>query len=238
MGFRFTSDQILAIVIALVGLVGSVLFSGVLNQEARIGLGLDSPKSPSPQSTSSSSPSLSEFANLPEEIPSQPLIDSPTPVDTLETELGIDYSRLQKILSEKERDWQSNADDETVSVLIKAAGRFERKPLQEAEIINIPCKDLRTINDIWLKNSDGRFGFSVQNKIWRDITGSNNPSWKTRTEFGSKVGWFDGERPVSRKFIFSRDMERPGKLPRLAEGWNISTQFEPIWQQLDRCDIR
>ncbi len=46
----------------------------------------------------------------------------------------------------------------------------------------MPREDLRNINQLWLDNSNGHFGFSVQKQIYLN-------SSKKVGDFGEKVGW-------------------------------------------------
>ncbi len=41
------------------------------------------------------------------------------------------------------------------------------------------CEDLRTIDQLWVKYSNGRFGFSVQKRIWHSIGGNKYADYKT-----------------------------------------------------------
>ncbi|HEY9611918.1 GUN4 domain-containing protein [Allocoleopsis sp.] len=50
--------------------------------------------------------------------------------------------------------------------MLKAAGREKEGWLNVKSIEMFPYADLRTIDSLWVKYSDGRFGFSVQNRIW------------------------------------------------------------------------
>ncbi|WP_425335064.1 GUN4 domain-containing protein [Nostoc punctiforme] len=50
---------------------------------------------------------------------------------------------------------------------------------------NFPCTDLRTIDQLWVKYSNGRFGFSVQKRIWESVG-------KDYEKFGDRVGWRKG----------------------------------------------
>ena len=49
-------------------------------------------------------------------------------------------------------------------------------------INEFPCQDLCNINRLWTKYSRGKFGFSVQNKIWRLYS----ENWES---FIDNVGW-------------------------------------------------
>ncbi|HYX15858.1 MAG TPA: GUN4 domain-containing protein [Nostoc sp.] len=44
--------------------------------------------------------------------------------------------------------------------------------LDYKSIENFPCTDLRTIDRLWVKYSNGHFCFSVQKRIWLECGGS------------------------------------------------------------------
>ncbi|MEM1290183.1 MAG: GUN4 domain-containing protein [Cyanobacteria bacterium P01_H01_bin.162] len=82
-----------------------------------------------------------------------------------ESDKGIDYSNLRDLL--KAGKWKE-ADQETVNMILKAMGRKAEKRLHLTvnEVHHFPCKDLRTIDQLWVHFSHGKFGFSVQKQIW------------------------------------------------------------------------
>jgi hypothetical protein len=88
----------------------------------------------------------------------------------LETERGVDYTRLRDLL--REGKWKE-ADQETANVMLKAAGKNAEKRgyLNLDEIRNFPCKDLLTIDRLWVHFSGGKLGFSVQKQIWLEVGG-------------------------------------------------------------------
>ncbi|MEH1967173.1 GUN4 domain-containing protein [Nostoc sp.] len=101
-----------------------------------------------------------------------------TPND-LSSEKGVDYTRLRDLL--KAGKWKE-ADGETLAVMLKASGREQEGWLDFKSIENFPCTDLRIIDQLWVGYSNGRFGFSVQKRIWESVG-------KDRDEFGDRVGW-------------------------------------------------
>ncbi len=105
----------------------------------------------------------------------------------VDSERGVDYTHLQDLLAAGE--WQK-ADRETEAVMLQVSGREEEGWLTEEDMETFPCQDLRTIDQLWVKYSDGRFGFSIQKYIWQDIENTtkddNVDTWKY---FGDKVGW-------------------------------------------------
>jgi len=97
----------------------------------------------------------------------------------LASEKGVDYTRLRDLL--KAGQWKE-ADEETGKVMLKVAGQEKQGYLVLDDIEQFPCTDLRTIDQLWVKYSDGKFGFSVQKKIWEEV-GQNFE------KFGQQVGW-------------------------------------------------
>ncbi|MEI1377009.1 MULTISPECIES: GUN4 domain-containing protein [unclassified Nostoc] len=101
-----------------------------------------------------------------------------TPND-LSSEKDVDYTRLRDLL--KAGNWKE-ADGETLAVMLKASGREQEGWLDSKSIEKFPCTDLRTIDQLWVKYSNGRFGFSVQKRIWESVG-------KDYGKFGDRVGW-------------------------------------------------
>ncbi len=110
------------------------------------------------------------------------------PVQTLpEFPIGQDYTKLKNYLAAGK--WKE-ADKETARLMLR------RKPEKERwlEIDNIPCEDLRTIDQLWVKYSDGKFGFSVQKRIYQSFGGDGRDYLKSKWKvFGDKVGWRQDE---------------------------------------------
>jgi hypothetical protein len=75
------------------------------------------------------------------------------------------------------------ADEETLKILLQVADREKEGWLGVASIENFPCEDLLAIDQLWLKSSDGRFGFSVQKQIWKSLGGNFNASDKIYEAF-------------------------------------------------------
>ena len=88
--------------------------------------------------------------------------NSPTSVENSNIEQKEKYKKLCDLL--KAEKWEE-ADKETVRVIAKLMPG--QRSYLYIEIDEIPPKDLKIINDFWVKYSDGRFGFSVQQRIWK-----------------------------------------------------------------------
>jgi len=98
--------------------------------------------------------------------------------------VGMDYYELRNLLAAGK--WKE-ADQKTGRVMCKVAGK-EEEWLDTKSIDNFPCEDLRTIDQLWVKYSDGRFGFSVQKRIYQSLGGTGEflEIWEA---FGDRVGW-------------------------------------------------
>ena len=117
--------------------------------------------------------------DLPKKPKPDPPVPPPPPIDKK-------YRVLEAFLETKK--WKE-ADAETVNLILKEAGREKKGYLNLNSINDFPCDVLRTINDLWVKYSDGKFGFSVQNRIWKEVGGDSNPNSQTYEKFCDRVGW-------------------------------------------------
>ncbi|BDI15759.1 hypothetical protein ANSO36C_15610 [Nostoc cf. commune SO-36] len=104
----------------------------------------------------------------------------------LKSAVGMDYSRLRDLLASKK--WKL-ANQETERVMFIIAKREEEGWLRVQDINNFLCTDLRTINQLWVEYSNGRFGFSVQKQIYQGLGGTRTHSFEIWDTFGEAVGW-------------------------------------------------
>ncbi|MEH1966240.1 GUN4 domain-containing protein [Nostoc sp.] len=95
---------------------------------------------------------------------------------------GVDYTQLRDLLQAGQ--WKE-ADQETLAIMLKASGRKQERWLDSKSLSNFPCTDLRTIDQLWVRCSNGRFGFSVQKRIWES-------AGKDYEKFSDRVGWRKG----------------------------------------------
>ncbi|MDJ0659215.1 MAG: GUN4 domain-containing protein [Crocosphaera sp.] len=102
-------------------------------------------------------------------------------------------SRYQTLLNYLSSGRWKDADGETAKVMLQVANRVEEQYLRVEDIDNFPCEDLRIIDQLWVKYSNGRFGFSVQKKIYMDeLGGTRDYNEKIWYEFCDRVGWSVG----------------------------------------------
>ncbi len=117
--------------------------------------------------------------------PTTPSIESQPPLQ-LKSAKGVDYTNLQRLLAAGK--WKE-ADEETSKKMCGVMGRQEEGWLRSEDIDNFPCEDLRTIDQLWVKSSNGHFGFSVQKRIYQSLGGTRNYDEKIWEAFGDRVGW-------------------------------------------------
>jgi len=121
--------------------------------------------------------------------PKSQLVTNTTPIEPdvpLKSERGVDYTNLRDLLAAKK--WQ-DADEETARVMLKVAGREKEGWLDKESIEKFPCDDLRTIDQLWLKYSNGDFGLSVQKRIYQSLGGTSEYDTEVWERFGDRVGW-------------------------------------------------
>lgn len=108
---------------------------------------------------------------------------------SLRSDRGLDYSRLQELL--KRGRWEE-ADSETGYCMSRVIGEDQPLRWSAENLLNFSGTDLKMINELWLTYSDGRFGFSVQKKIYIE-SGANLedaiPDEVALRDFYTRLGW-------------------------------------------------
>jgi hypothetical protein len=124
---------------------------------------------------------------------------------------GVDYRKLRDLLKAKK--WKE-ADEETDRVILKVANRESQGWLRDEDAQNFSCQDLGTIDKLWVKYSNGKFGFSVQKQIYQGVGGtmkySSNDDW---IKFVEKVGWRKGGEWLEYSELTFSEKHYTGHLP-------------------------
>ena len=123
---------------------------------------------------------------------------------------NMDYRKLRDYLAQGK--WKE-ADEETIRVMLAVAKREKEGWLDEGSIDNFPCADLRTIDQLWVKYSDGRFGFSLQKRIYKGLGGTREYDSDIWNKFGDKVGWRKGGNWLYYKDVTFDKKAPEGHLP-------------------------
>jgi hypothetical protein len=148
----------------------------------------------------------------------------------LKSEKGIDYRKLRDLLEQQQ--WKK-ADEETRVVMLQVANRRSEGWLRVEDIDNFSCEDLRTIDQLWVKYSSGRFGFSVQAKIYRELGGTREYNERVWNAFGDRVGW-----RVNKSWIYYKDVTFDLKAPlgHLPGGLEVGA-LSSLASRLVKCNI-
>ena len=128
-------------------------------------------------------------------------------------------SKLEEYL--RQNDWRK-ADQETAFIFlaVMALENFNRNEIYQ----KIPCKILKEIDRLWVRYSDGKFGFSIQNKIYQSLYDGSRGynSIELWLAFSDRVGW-DKRLSIECKDPTRCNFDKPniGHLPSHAT-WSIS----------------
>ncbi|MBE9164115.1 MULTISPECIES: GUN4 domain-containing protein [Microcoleaceae] len=184
---------------------------------------------------------LQQATVLSPSLPTQPVTGTPPVAVNLESEKGIDYSHLERLLAAK--NWRG-ADEETSVKMLEAMEQVSTGYLSEEDIRKFPVKDLETIDQLWVRYSHRRFGFSVQKNLWVKLGGKPGVYDATVWEkFGDRVGWrVNGEWVYYTELNFT-SKAMPGHLPGgTVFGWEGGVLcgvlgLGGIWFLLSRRDL-
>jgi GUN4-like/Caspase domain len=188
------------------------------------------------------------------EIPEIPSSISLRDIHQLTDKLGVPnsqqvtkYEKLGDLLIAGK--WKE-ADQETLSLMLKAVDREKQGWLAVESINNFPNTDLATIDQLWVKHSNGRFGFSVQKCIWESIVSQHKIDYQTWSEFGDRLGW-----RANNNWLFYNDLNFSinaplGQFPAAGtvniltqwSGWAVGlfgclVGWEALVAKLDKCEM-
>ncbi len=146
----------------------------------------------------------------------------------LKSDRNLDYRLLQQLLAQQ--DFQT-ADSLTREKLCELAGEaaHNRKWLYFTEVEQFPSSDLKTLNSLWWVHSEGRFGFSVQRRLWLSLGQDFPKLW-------AKIGWKKDNNWTQYPNEFTWDLQAPiGHLPLLNQLRGVrviaSLFAHPVWSE-------
>ncbi|URR34668.1 GUN4 domain-containing protein [Thermosynechococcus sp. HN-54] len=168
-----------------------------------------------------------------------------------------DYSNLEKLLQQQQ--WLA-ANAETAFIVSEVerqvrtlqSGPALNEPLSPTffsiKLARVPCDVLKEIDQRWLKYSQGRFGLSVQAKIWQTVgrptTGAELAKWNA---FGDRLGWRSSGRWLTYNRLKPSPTTHQGTLPYFGEWFgqlilNLNVQgIEPylvsLYSYVERCGL-
>jgi len=148
----------------------------------------------------------------------QPINPAPSSV-VRQASVASGYEKLEQFLADGK--WKE-ADEETFCIMLAVAKREQEGWLDETSIDNFPCDDLSIIDKLWVKYSNGRFGFSVQKQIYQSLAQTRGEyNWETWAALGDRVGWRRGVRWLWYKDLTFSISAPEGHLPaRFWDDWD------------------
>ncbi|MFN9401482.1 MAG: GUN4 domain-containing protein, partial [Dolichospermum sp.] len=155
----------------------SIIIQGVQRTEIVGVQGIPTEKFPNLISNIQNNTQNNTQANTPRNNPSP--TNEPTPAI---------FQNLEALL--KAGKWR-DADEETWNLMLKLTKREEEGWLRVEDAKNFPRQELRKMDQLWVKYSNGKFGFSVQNQIWLELVGKldGEPDWDNFVKLSDRVGW-------------------------------------------------
>ena len=170
--------------------------------------------------------------------------------------LTAKYPELARLLAAAangdEAMWQL-ADQETWNILLRSTnrdttGRWWNLPSEGdgadlAIIAKVPCTDLEGIDQLWVKYSGGKFGFSVQRDIYFESGAPKDPNERGWRDFGKRVGWYRGDRWIMRKEVKFASSAPRGYFPVIgvftvlsASDWSVAlTGLAGLLARVEAC---
>ena len=143
-------------------------------------------------------------------------LPQPSQDDDLSSEKGVDYRKLRDFL--KSGQWKE-ADQETDRRMLEAVGHRESYWIRKEELLNFPCSDLCTIDAMWVKYSNGKWGFSIQKHIYVECGATLDgkyPGDQVWENFCRRLGWKEKNGHVRYSDLkFDLNMSPYGQLPTL-----------------------
>ena len=146
----------------------------------------------------------------------------------LESDYQIDYRPLYTSLISNNFKKANELTQIYLNQLALQKTKHKRQWLYFTDVLNFPTKDLQTIDKLWTTYSIGKFGFSIQRKIWLH----NNKDWE---KLWHTIGWKVNKKNLRYPHEFTWDHTAPtGHLPLLNQIRGVqvlATLFvHPAWE--------
>jgi GUN4-like len=149
---------------------------------------------------------------------------------------SVDCTQLEKYM--KSGLWRL-ADQETRKLLYSASGVSPSDQQYGIQINQIPCGDLLALDQLWVKFSKGRFGFSVQQQLLAPLLAKYYSKTEAWNRFGDKVGWRVNhllkQNYWKKHSELTFTLQAPvGHFPHMGDKFGILT-IEQLTQHLEAC---
>ena len=137
--------------------------------------------------------------------------------------------------------WEE-ADYETYEVMCQVIGK-QGVEWEIEDIEKFPCKDLRTLDQLWVQFSSGRFGFSVQRDIYVDVGGKLDGEYYREAwlKFSDRVKWSVGGNFLNYNQLTFDLTGATGHLPRCWCGGGlvvVGVGFCGLFSRTETCELQ
>lgn len=142
-----------------------------------------------------------------------------------------DFTELDRYLAQGE--WKK-ADEETFRLMIQLGDKYNKGFLDSKGYLdsddckNFPREELHIIDQLWLKYSDNKFGFSIQKQIYLEVGGKLDGYDRNSYEkMGDRLGWRKNNQwRLYSDLTFNKETAPKGHLPL---GWQWGDKgYAPI----------
>ncbi|MGF1542350.1 MAG: GUN4 domain-containing protein [Pleurocapsa sp.] len=130
------------------------------------------------------------------------IVPRPQPITLISQATGIDYTSLRDLLKAKKWEEADRQTYQLIDRIIKTAkNKNQRMFIELKTIAEFSCNDIRTIDALWKKYSDNKFGFSPQQQVWQTVNQNGDFSTQTWRQFATEVGWKTGDVASSSGYL-------------------------------------
>ncbi len=154
---------------------------------------------------------------------------------------GVDYTSLRNLLETHQ--WEK-ADQNTYDLITMAGDKDNSGAITSTEFADLACEDLQMIDRLWLEYSQGKFGLSVQQRIYETVGKIFQVDVNSYRQFAQKVGWKKQSNDNQGYHLYDEldfSLNAPqGHLPRWTWGLNIAVVYSRmsyLTQRLDECKL-
>lgn len=119
--------------------------------------------------------------------------------------------QLEDYLTQKE--WRK-ADEETAWLFYLVMVQQGYQDWDEL-CQNFPSETLNALDQLWVNYSEGRFGFSIQKRIWESVGGMPDYDYETWEKFAIEVEWLVENKWRTYSSLPFSTQSKEGNLPTL-----------------------
>ncbi|MFM7406558.1 MAG: GUN4 domain-containing protein [Cuspidothrix sp.] len=141
---------------------------------------------------------------------------------------NFDHQKLEVLLQSE--NWQE-ADYETARIILKIANREKEAVLRLEDVKKLPIQQLQIIDQMWVKYSNGHFGFSIQKQIYQNLEGTQKDYQKKWQYFCDQIGWRKSGQWLNYKDIDCNLTAPKGQLPSRAWGCMVAWWWIVDWEE-------